>query len=114
VIVGDPLQARALVRNALDNAVRYTPRGGAVDVSVLMGEAEVSLVVEDTGPGIPRADLERVFAPFVRLLGRQEPGSGLGLAIANAAAQALGGRIQLGERADGRSGLRFVYRQACT
>jgi len=110
-IEGDPLHARVLVRNAVDNAVRYTPTGGSVDVSVLAEGDEVCLVVEDTGPGIAREDLKRVFEPFVRVLGSDESGSGLGLAIARTAAQALGGRIELGERSDRSSGLRFTYRQ---
>ncbi|MDB6000529.1 MAG: integral rane sensor signal transduction histidine kinase [Rhizobacter sp.] len=111
-IQGDPLHAYALVRNAVDNAVRYTPAGGAVDVSISVEREEACLVVEDTGPGIGKADLERVFEPFVRVLGSNESGSGLGLAIARAAAQALGGSIELAERNDHRTGLRFVYRQA--
>jgi two-component system OmpR family sensor kinase len=110
-IEGDPLHARVLVRNAVDNAVRYTPTGGSVDVSVLAEGDEVCLVVEDTGPGIAREDMKRVFEPFVRVLGSDESGSGLGLAIARTAAQALGGRIELGERSDRNSGLRFTYRQ---
>jgi len=110
-ILGDPLHVQALVRNAVDNAVRYTPTGGSVDVSVLADADEVCLVVEDTGPGIAREDLKRVFEPFVRVLGSNESGSGLGLAIARTAAQALGGRIELGERSDRHSGLRFTYRQ---
>ena len=110
-IEGDPLHARVLVRNAVDNAVRYTPSGGSVDVSVVAEDREVCLVVEDTGPGIAREDLRRVFEPFVRVLGSDESGSGLGLAIARTAAQALGGRIELGERSDRHSGLRFTYRQ---
>ena len=110
-IHGDPLHAQVLVRNAVDNAVRYTPSGGSVDVSVLAEGGEVCLVVEDTGPGIAREDLKRVFEPFVRVLGSEESGSGLGLAIARTAAQALGGRIELGERSDRGSGLRFTYRQ---
>ena len=111
-IQGDPLHARVLVRNAVDNAVRYTPSGGAVDVSVIAEGGEVCLIVEDTGPGIAGEDLKRVFEPFVRVLGSEESGSGLGLAIARTAAQALGGRIELGERNDRQSGLRFTYRQA--
>ena len=111
-IHGDPLHAYALVRNAVDNAVRYTPSGGAVDVSVSVQGGQACLVVEDTGPGIDEADVQRVFEPFVRVLGSEEPGSGLGLAIARSAAQALGGRIELGQRIDHRSGLRFTYRQA--
>ena len=110
-IEGDPLHARVLVRNAVDNAVRYTPSGGSVDVSLLAEGSEVCLVVEDTGPGIAREDLKRVFEPFVRVLGSDQSGSGLGLAIARTAAQALGGRIELGERNDRHSGLRFTYRQ---
>lgn len=111
-IQGDPLHVYALVRNAVDNAVRYTPGGGVVDISVYTEGNQACLVVEDTGPGIAPTDMERAFEPFARLLGGQEAGSGLGLAIARTASQALGGRIELGERADHRSGLRFTYRQA--
>jgi two-component system OmpR family sensor kinase len=111
-IQGDPLHVYALVRNAVDNAVRYTPAGGVVDVSVFAEGGRALLVVEDTGPGIAPADIERVFEPFARLLGSQEAGSGLGLAIARTASQALGGRIELSQRTDQRSGLRFTYSQA--
>ena len=111
VILGDPLHAHALVRNAIDNAVRYSPSGSAVDVSVSTEGRLVCLVVEDSGPGIAEADIERVFEPFVRVLGSQESGSGLGLAIARSASQALGGKITRGKRTDQRSGLRFVYQQ---
>lgn len=109
---GDLLHAHALVRNAIDNAVRYTSSGGAVDVVLATHGNDACFIVEDTGPGIAPGDIERVFEPFVRVLGNQEAGSGLGLAIARSAALALGGRIELGTRIDGRSGLRFVYRQA--
>jgi len=105
------MHAHALVRNAIDNAVRYTPAGGAVDVSVAVAGGELVFAVEDTGPGIAAADLERVFDPFVRVLGNEAPGSGLGLAIARTAANALGGVIHLGARTDGKGGLRFEYRQ---
>lgn len=114
VILGDPLHAQALVRNAIDNAVRYTPSGGAVDVGLISESAEITFTVEDTGPGIAQADIERVFEPFVRVLGNQESGSGLGLAIALTSAHALGGRIELTQRLDLRSGLRFIYRQTGT
>jgi signal transduction histidine kinase len=111
-VVGDRTHAYALVRNAIDNAVRYTAAGGAVDVSLSVEDGVARFVVEDTGPGIPPAELERVFEPFVRILGTQQAGSGLGLAIARTAANALGGRIELGSRTDRRSGLRFTYCQA--
>ncbi len=111
VIVGDSLHAFALARNLVDNAVRYTPAGGSVDVSVEVDGADVVIVVEDTGPGIDAPQRERVFEPFFRILGSQQPGSGLGLAIVRSAAQALGGRVALAGRRDARSGLRVTYRQ---
>ena len=109
---GDPMHAHALVRNLVDNAVRYTPAGGSVDVGVDVLDGAVEVTVEDTGPGISPAQRERVFEPFFRILGSQQPGSGLGLAIARSAAQALGGQVHLGDRHDGRGGLRASYRQA--
>lgn len=108
---GSPSHAFALVRNAVDNAVRYSTEGGTVDVNVEVQGGVAVLTVEDCGPGIHPDLRERVFEPFYRILGSHQPGSGLGLAIVRSAAQALGGRIQLGERADGRSGLRFTYTQ---
>ena len=110
-IRGDPLHAYALVRNAIDNAVRYTPAAGAVDVSIRVEARELCFTVEDTGPGIREVDLERVFEPFVRVLGSGEPGSGLGLAIVRAASRALGGDVSIANRDDRPSGLRFSYRQ---
>ncbi|MEP7058235.1 MAG: ATP-binding protein [Caldimonas sp.] len=110
-IEGDRFHAYALVRNAIDNAVRYTPAGGSVDVSVLLEGGETCFVVEDTGPGIASGELERVFEPFVRVLGSASSGSGLGLAIARSSAQTLGGRIELAGRQDRGSGLRFTYLQ---
>ena len=108
---GDRSHAHALVRNAIDNAVRYTPAGGWVDVSLVVEEGEAVLAVEDTGPGIPVELRDRVFEPFFRILGSHQSGNGLGLAIVRSAAQALGGRVELTARLDGQAGLRFVYRQ---
>ena len=108
---GDPLHAHALIRNVIDNAVRYTPTGGRVDVSLVVEDGFAMLVVEDTGPGIPADLRERVFEPFFRVLGSQQIGTGLGLAIVRSAAQALGGEVELAGRLDGQAGLRIVYRQ---
>lgn len=66
--------------------------------------------MDDSGPGIHPDDLEQVFAPFVRVLGTRETGIGLGLSIAKAAAEAMGGTIELVNRTPER-GLRFIYRQ---
>ena len=108
---GDRTHAYALIRNAIDNAVRYTPAGGWVDVSLVIEEGVAVVAVEDTGPGIPADLRERVFEPFFRVLGSQQSGNGLGLAIVRSAAQALGGSVELAGRLDGQTGLRFVYRQ---
>jgi len=108
---GDPHHAQALVRNAIDNAVRYTPDGGWVDVSLVIEDDVAVVAVEDTGPGIAADLRERVFEPFFRILGSQQSGNGLGLAIVRSAATALGGEVTLAGRLDGQPGLRFVYRQ---
>jgi len=90
--------AQALA-NLLDNAVKYTPAGGAVMLRVrrrASGEIEVS--VTDTGPGVPEADRERVVDRFVRLENsRNAPGAGLGLSLVAAVARAHGGRLELDE-----------------
>ncbi len=109
---GDRSHVYALIRNAIDNAVRYTPEGGSVDVSLVIDDGFAVVAIEDTGPGISEDLRERVFEPFHRILGSQQSGNGLGLAIVRSAAQALGGEVMLTERLDGQSGLRFLYRQA--
>ncbi len=110
-IQGTQPDAYALVRNAIDNAVRYAPAGSAVDVSLEQKMSVAVFVVEDCGPGIDPDDLVRVFDPFVRVLGTRETGSGLGLSIAKGAADLMGGAIELGNREPPQCGLRFTYRQ---
>ena len=81
---GDPALLETLLRNLLDNAGKYTPHGGEVRVRVEQGPDSVRLLVEDSGPGIPERDRERVFERFYRLgnaEGNAAVGSGLGLAI---------------------------------
>lgn len=102
-VTGDAGALHALVRNLVDNAVRYTPRGGRVDVGI----AARRVVVTDTGPGIPPAERERVFDRFYRTPGTGGVGSGLGLAIVRAVAQAHGAQVTLGEAADS-GGLRVT------
>lgn len=99
---------KTLLRNLVENAVRYTPRGGRVDVSVHASPGQVVLQVDDTGPGIPENERERVFDPFYRILGNDEAGSGLGLSIVKTIAGRLGAEISLGDVATqgGTSGLR--------
>ncbi len=105
LIRGEPDSVATLVRNLVDNAVRYTPRGGRVDVSVTAPGAAgdpVKLKVADNGPGIAPEERSRVFDRFYRHPGTQVPGSGLGLAIVKAIADAHGADIELGEGEGGR------------
>ena len=91
----DALDIHLLLRNLLDNAIRYTPAGGRVDLSIHALDDCVALRVTDSGPGIPVDERQRVFAPFHRILGSEQPGSGLGLAIVKAIADRLGATIRL-------------------
>ncbi len=88
-LVGEPVLLGEMVRNLVDNALQYTPRGGTVTARVRRDEkgAAVLLQVEDTGPGIAPAEREAVFRPFYRALGTQVDGTGLGLAIVQEIAQ---------------------------
>ena len=90
--------AQALA-NLLDNAVKYTPPGGAIMLRVRRrSSGEVEFSVTDTGPGVPDEDRERVIQRFVRLENsRNEPGAGLGLSLVAAVAEAHGGRLELSE-----------------
>ena len=94
---GDALMI--LLRNLVDNAIKYTPSGGTVDVSVEARAGEVVVTVEDSGPGIPAAERERVFDRFYRVPGSDAAGSGLGLAIIKSIAERHGARLTLGESA---------------
>ncbi|WP_245616683.1 sensor histidine kinase [Paraburkholderia acidipaludis] len=98
---------RAVVKNLVGNALRYTPEGGAVDLHVHAAEGVARIEVTDTGPGIPEELLPRVFDRFFRVSQSVE-GSGLGLAIVRAIVVRYGGSVTLANRKDGRSGLRAV------
>ncbi len=94
---GHALLLRELVRNLVDNALQYTPGGGMVTVRIVddpFGQVVV-LQVEDSGPGIPMGEREKVFQPFYRTLGTDVDGSGLGLAIVREIAQQHGAEIAL-------------------
>ncbi|MCP1647960.1 sensor histidine kinase [Pseudomonas nitroreducens] len=105
-VVVNEFDLQMLIKNLADNAVRYTPPGGKVDLLVQRRGAVVVLQVRDTGPGIPEAERERVFDAFYRIAGSEEIGSGLGLSIVSAIAQRLGARITLDySDPDSRSGL---------
>jgi two-component system, OmpR family, sensor kinase len=106
VVTGDADALRTLLRNLIDNAVRYTPAGGQVDVAIEAppagGMRGALLTVSDNGPGISAQDRARVFDRFYRRAGTQPPGSGLGLAIVRAIVAAHGATITLGEGGGGK------------
>jgi signal transduction histidine kinase len=91
-----------LLRNLVDNALRYTPAPGAVEISCGVEGGRSYLRVADTGPGIAEDMHERVFERFVRLGGKQLPGSGLGLSIVRRIAERHGAAIVLGAGLQGR------------
>jgi signal transduction histidine kinase len=91
-----------LLSNLVDNAIRYTPAGGRIDVRVKPGERGVRFEVADDGPGIPPAARNQVFERFVRLPGNEQPGTGLGLAICRRIAELHRTQITLAEGANGR------------
>lgn len=81
VVLGNDTALGILIRNVVDNAIRYTPPNGAVHVSIISTDSQIIFRVIDTGPGIPLELRERVFERFYRMLGTKASGSGLGLAI---------------------------------
>jgi signal transduction histidine kinase len=93
-----------LLANLLDNALRYTPEGGRIDVAIDDDAGHAVLSVADTGPGIPAGDRERVFDRFHRgaQAGAHPNGSGLGLSIVKRIADAHGASVTLDTGADGR------------
>ncbi|MCR8717649.1 ATP-binding protein [Pseudomonas syringae] len=92
----DELDLYTLVRNLVDNAIRYTPYGGRVDLSVEIEQNKACLLIKDSGPGIALEERERVFDPFHRSLGSKQPGSGLGLSIVKAIVDRANATIRLG------------------
>jgi two-component system, OmpR family, sensor kinase len=108
---GEPVMLSALIRNLLDNALRFTPRGGHVDLGVY-GEGEQAIFqIEDTGPGIAPADLHRIFEPFFRGSQPAEEGTGLGLSIVKRIVTRLHGSVAIENiLQNGHTGLRVTAR----
>jgi len=110
IIVGDTEKIRTVIDNLVSNAIKYSPRAGQIEITLVPHSGNAVLDVVDQGPGIPPADRERVFESFYT--GKppadgKVKGSGLGLAIAREYALAHGGRIEVLDRADGQRGTRF-------
>jgi len=104
LVTADAEDLRILISNLLDNAIRYTPIGGTIDVSIAASDSEMELHVRDSGPGIPEDQLGLVFEPFHRAASSKIEGSGLGLSIVASIAERYGARVTLANRVD-RSGV---------
>ncbi len=101
IIPGDAARLEQVISNLLDNAIKYSPRGGAVRVSGQVLPQEVIITVSDEGIGIPREEQSHIFERFYRIddtMSRQVQGSGLGLYLAKAVVEAHGGRIWVDSR----------------
>lgn len=99
-VSGSRLLLEEAIANLIDNAIRYTPAPGTVNVSVGSEAGSVVLRVEDSGPGIPPAARQQVFERFFRLPGNQREGCGLGLAIVRRIAAQHGATVGIGESAE--------------
>jgi signal transduction histidine kinase len=107
VVRGDKNRLHQVVTNLLTNAIKFTPAGGSVRVSVSSQGGLVAIVVEDTGRGIPQKDIVRIFDRFWRGPGvRQTTGSGVGLAVVRELVHAHHGDVSVESR-EGR-GSRFI------
>jgi two-component system OmpR family sensor kinase len=104
-IYSQPIDLHILVKNLIENAIRYTPENGKVEIFIKKNTESSQLVVKDSGPGIPETEMGRVFDAFYRVLGNNEPGSGLGLSIVKTIASRLGLEINIYNSQDQSSGL---------
>lgn len=95
VISIPPAAAVSILKNLVDNAIRYTPNGGRVDLYAGYRHGIPFFSVVDTGPGIPPEEMDRVFDPFYRVLGSNVSGSGLGLSIVKTLVESAGGTVSL-------------------
>jgi signal transduction histidine kinase len=99
---GEPSLLVRLVANLVDNAIKFSPRGGEVRVSVMRRGGDLALQVQDRGPGVPAEDRESVMRRFVRgAATRATPGHGLGLALVAAVAKRHGARIEMDDAGPG-------------
>jgi len=114
-VVADKGRVEQVMINLLDNAIKYTPGGGRLDVSVCVKAGEAIVEVRDTGIGIPASDMPRIFERFYRVdkaRSRELGGTGLGLAIAKHIIQSLSGRVWVESKPGEGSVFSFALRLA--
>ncbi|HUA36496.1 MAG TPA: ATP-binding protein [Candidatus Binataceae bacterium] len=101
VVSGNPLHLRRVLINLLDNALKFAPQGGAVELDLERVDGKVTMRVTDNGPGIPPADLPLVFERFYRSKAARAEGSGLGLSLCKEVVRMHGGEIAIANRPSG-------------
>lgn len=100
-VTGDDTRLRQVFSNLLDNAIRYTPQGGSISITVLLQNGNVTVAIKDTGIGIPKEKIPYIFDRFYRVdksRSRQDGGTGLGLSICQWIVKAHGGSIEVESR----------------
>ena len=95
IVDATAVELQILIKNLVDNAIRYSPAHGRIDLSLANSAATAVLQIQDDGPGIAAHERARVFDPFYRILGSDEIGSGLGLSIVKTLADRLGATLEL-------------------
>jgi signal transduction histidine kinase len=98
VLWADPDRTVQILTNLLSNAMKFTPRGGAIELACSAGDGQIAFTVRDTGCGIPEGELEAVFDSFYQVDGsttRRHGGTGLGLTISRRLAEMMGGTLEL-------------------
>lgn len=96
-IHADDTEIYTLIKTFTDNGIRYTPKGGRIDLGFDETAEYLNIWVEDDGPGIPQSERQRVIDPFYRILGTEQQGTGLGLSIANTIVKRHQGRLKLAD-----------------
>jgi signal transduction histidine kinase len=106
----DAMKITQVLQNLLGNALKFTPAGGRIEITLARAGGQIVIAVEDSGCGLQPGDADTVFDKWRQTrAGRARGGSGLGLAIARAIVEAHGGRISAGNRLDGSRGARFWF-----
>ena len=107
-IHADDTEIYTLIKTFTDNAIRYTPKGGRIDLGFDETAEYLNIWVEDNGPGIPPSERQRVIDPFYRILGTEQQGTGLGLSIADTIVKRHQGRLKLADSRRFDSGLLII------
>ena len=107
-IHADDTEIYPLIKTLTDNAIRYTPKGGRIDLGFDETAEYLNIWVEDDGPGIPPSERQRVIDPFYRILGTEQQGTGLGLSIADTIVKRHQGRLKLADSRRFDSGLLII------